>query len=321
MNLLKYNKKYAFNAFGLRRIGPTCYFNTFLQAILSCPSIVETFLTKSKSYPFNQSNVAQLLCNLMKNGMKIENSGNTKVLLNNHILFVQMIKSLGTKTFGIGQEDFDEALHMFLSSLEANFNTNITQFQEVENLLLHRRQTNILCHECQKWISTTKEENIILYVEPTLEVKQLDKFKSIDKNYGKSLPLNEFLCKYTGFVDSNFKCTNKKCQKRGEKYKESKLTMVPEVLIVVSKKFNNNNQKVKYLTPFPEKLTFTAKNKKDKLIYEAVAQVEHRGNTKGGHYFAICKRKNGWYVLNDTLVTPGKFKPTAETYAVLYHIV
>ena len=39
-----------------------------------------------------------------------------------------------------------------------------------------------------------------------------------------------------------------------------------------------------------------------------------------GHYWAVCKRKGGWFCMNDMNITPAEFSPTNNTYIVIYHI-
>ena len=39
-------------------------------------------------------------------------------------------------------------------------------------------------------------------------------------------------------------------------------------------------------------------------IYELNGIVEHTGGLQGGHYYSKCKNENGWWLLNDSYVSP-----------------
>jgi ubiquitin C-terminal hydrolase len=77
----------------------------------------------------------------------------------------------------------------------------------------------------------------------------------------------------------------------------------------------------KVVTPFPAKLEFFAKGGNKKYIYKLVAQSEHSGSMAGGHYWAICDRKDGWKVLNDSRVENHSAGPTENTYIIFYNYV
>ena len=128
--------------------------------------------------------------------------------------------------------------------------------------------------------------------------------------------MNKFLVKQAGYIDKDFKCPN--CKKAGEKYNINCLVMVPEVLVVLSKKYERGRKLDKY-TNFPKKLIFKGKNGRP-LIYEAISQIEHSGNLNGGHYWAVSRRNIGWYNLNDNSFNKAEFMPTNNTYIVFYHM-
>jgi ubiquitin C-terminal hydrolase len=95
--------------------------------------------------------------------------------------------------------------------------------------------------------------------------------------------------------------------------------MVPEILVVMSKKYDSEH-KLNIYTDFPEVMEFKGNANNKNMRYEAVAQIEHSGDLNGGHYWAICKRKGGWFEINDMTVTPSQFQPSVNTYIVLYHL-
>ena len=109
------------------------------------------------------------------------------------------------------------------------------------------------------------------------------------------------------------------CKKKGEKYKINLLIMIPEILVIMSKKYNTK-EKIDIITEFPEHLVFD--NTGGGIIsYMAVAQIEHIGSKNSGHYWVICRRKGGWFSINDMLISPSKFSPSSNTFMVFYHMI
>jgi ubiquitin C-terminal hydrolase len=135
------------------------------------------------------------------------------------------------------------------------------------------------------------------------------------------MSMQEFLKMQNTFVDG-FKCP--KCEDTGKKFMSTRLTMVPEILIVLFKKY----EVVKSYTEFPLELTFDTRVG-NTLKYNLVAQCEHVGSFSmaggsGGHYYAICARKvegeTMAFQLNDSHCSPAELKATQNTYMAVYHI-
>jgi hypothetical protein len=165
---------------------------------------------------------------------------------------------------------------------------------------------------CKKFSIDRKETNLVFEAQQDLKTEQLAKFKDVDEFYNTSMPLNMFLLKQNGYVDGNHLCEF--CKQKCEKFKTTTLTMIPEILPVVFKKYSYKSE-----TPFPAKLEFVSKGSTTKLVYRLVSQSEHSGTMVGGHYWAVSYRKNGWQTLNDSTVSPGRAGPTINTYMIFYH--
>jgi ubiquitin C-terminal hydrolase len=213
--------------------------------------------------------------------------------------------------FDIGQQCAREGYHYLMESLE--------DFEGIQNLFLHRYQTILYCFDCKGWVSKVECNYSLFEVQANLKTEQLERFKHIDES---SMDMNQFLSRQDGYVDKDYRCPN--CRVASEKYRRTVLVMAPEILVVMAKKYTPE-QKLDIYTDFPKTLTFKGRDqKKDKLFpmrYEAVAQIEHIGDLNGGHYWAICRRNDGWYNINDTNVSKSEFKPTKNTYIVMYHIM
>jgi ubiquitin C-terminal hydrolase len=228
-----------------------------------------------------------------------------------------MLKELARESpdnaqFAFNQQCVGEAFSLFLQALD--------KFAPIQQLFTHRRTNSIYCRACNTWFSHVKEENTMFVVEASLSSEQLAEFADLESQHGnKTRDLNEFLMNQTGYVDEDCLCP---CGVRGNKFRKSKLNMVPEILFVMAKKYEfagGFGRKLDTFVDFPARMSFVGSG--GDLVYEACAQIEHSGGLHGGHYYAICKRAGGWFCLNDMLISRADFKPTRNTFCVLYHLV
>jgi ubiquitin C-terminal hydrolase len=324
MELIKYNQQASLPPFGLVNMGATCYFNSILQSLLSCTSFIDELMEHKEDPSYQQNPVAKYTIEMIELGkeLKLRNAemsedDKSQILGKLSHLSPQIWKSMvrvishtsGKPIEDIlqGQQCAREGFHLFMDSLD--------EFNNLQNLVLHRYKSLIHCFDCNEWVSDVDNIYSIFEVDPDLKIPQLDKFKHYEEK-NDEVDMNKFLTKQTSYIDKDYKCP--KCQQKGEKYNMNCLVMVPEILVVLSKKYIVG-QKLDTYTNFPKDMVFNGNNGM-KLNYTAVSQVEHVGGMQGGHYWAISKRDNGWYCLNDDRVSESEFKPTTNTYMVFYHL-
>lgn len=302
-DLLPYNPKYVPTGQGFVNLGATCYFNSILQCILSCPSIYEVLNGIRDTERIKTNTFARYLLALWDAAIRGEPIFDKCIPVWRYIIAISQ-KQANRVQMGMGQQDSHEGFMMFLDAIET--------IPEVRRLFEHRHQIQIFCETCQEYVSNIRETNLVFEVQANLKSEQLTKFKNVDEFYDTSMKLNDFLRKQNGYVDKDHQCS--KCNQRSERFKTVSLTMVPEIIPILLKKYQD-----KVLTDFPSKLHFNSKGSNKKLEYILVAQSEHSGSAAGGHYWAICQRSDGWKNLNDSSVSPANPGPTLESYMIFYH--
>ena len=310
-NLIRYNPKFELNPVGFHNKGATCYFNAMIQSLLSCTSFISVIVSDKKKY--NENPITKAFIDIIENS---KTKPNSVYMISSNIWDIMMdILSKKNKSNMFmqlsGQQCAREGFHYLLDSIDS--------LRDIQNLFIHRYNTLIKCFDCDKCVSDVKRVNNLFEVQPELKNEQIDKFKKYhngDIDPDGNILMDRFLEKQFGYVDKDFICP--KCKMKGEKLTVDCLVMVPEILVVLSKKYSNG-QKLDIYTNFPEYMEFTS-NTENRLKYSAVSQIEHAGGLNGGHYWAICKRAGGWYNLNDSSISPGEFKPTNNTYMVFYHL-
>ena len=334
MALVKYNTNMELSPFGFNNLGATCYFNAMLQSLLSCTSFTQELLQRKESEEYDKNPVTKKLIELIELALSLKDieknttekntteknttekkSASVRSLLRQYspsvwkemVMFLCKKNKMNIGEFMVGQQCAREGFHCLMDAME--------NFDSIQNIFLHRYKNMIHCFDCNKWVSSVESMYSLFEVQPDLKTEQLDRFKKYEIE--QTQDMNKFLTKQTGYVDKFYICP--KCKKDGEKYNINCLVMVPEVLVVLSKKYVVG-RKLDVHTNFPKKLEFKGKGE-SKLTYEAVSQIEHSGGLNGGHYWAVSRRNDGWYTLNDNSVSKSEFSPTKNTYIVFYHIV
>lgn len=309
MDLKKYNTKFTIDANGLQNTGVLCYFNSLIQSLLSCTSFIETILEvgieqgldKDPGHnrgPLATNELWQVLFYTCRQITQENPKWRIQYSTAIYTMFIKEIKKQKIEiVFGRGQEDTHEALLLFLDCLE------IKNHKEISRLFQHRYRCFITCPKCNN--QHEAEEN-------TGSIRMISYINESDSKNNK---LIDFLRSYTTNTDENHLCEN--CNFRGVKTIEYNLTMLPEIFIILFKKYDN-----KWQSNRPETLSFKTSNDKS-MEYQLVSQIEHTGGQRGGHYWARSLRKNGVYVLNDTGVTYDRVWKSGEPniYVAFYHYV
>jgi ubiquitin C-terminal hydrolase len=287
------NNDFLVNPIGLNNSGVICHFNSLLQMLLSCSSILETI---TELQPNNEE-FDELFSDLTlsKSKPKLNKLLITYKQYNDATWSSQMITALVSvlrKTkqlnrFGSSQESASEGLVLLLDAMD---NTAIYK------LFLHRYSYTIKC-DCGYILETSDKA---VHFECFNDIK-----------FNTSEEFARYLLKHESEV-VDYVCD--KCKLKQTITRVHKLKMLPEILILLFNKYTK-----KELIWYPTELLFPSKALTP-LRYKLVGQIEHYGGLHGGHYTAFGLRKdNKFYHFNDSSVQECIPQCTPNTYLVAYN--
>ena len=308
-SLIPFKPNFLIYPFGLYNNSIICYFNSLIQALLSCTRITEYLLYNKEK--FKNNNFIKIYINIIKKYIQTENHSNFLVDNDNLILFNELIQSLKLKNirFGYDQEDSGELLLLLLDVINDPF---------INNLFLHKYKCNIYCKNCKK-INEVKEDSSIFFEVDITEINNNFLNYEIDKHLSN---LNKYIRNNFSDLD-NYNCSQ--CQNKNINIKINRLTLVPTIIVI-----NLNKYIKKYDFQYPIELVFINKLLNNCYKYKLVSTINHSGTQNFGHYIAKSIRKNHEYLsynsnefeiylLNDTSYNKDNFKAHANSYLLFYH--
>jgi ubiquitin C-terminal hydrolase len=205
------------------------------------------------------------------------------------IKYIQNIQSsfADYKPLSIGSmQCTDEWLTQFLTSIEKSHVGSMFKTAYIQSYT---------CSNCNT-SSSQRISNNQIFIELNDNITSDEELINYIKVHG--VLLHDYTCDHCRYKNDKITMTYR-------------LSMLREVIILVFKKYIEK----KYI-PFPQSLRF--KTLKDGyLTYDQVCQVDHTG----AHYICTVKRKDGIWLCNDSSIQQTEFKPTINTYIVVYSLV
>lgn len=309
-----YDPKYVPAAFGLNNIGVICHFNTLLQGLVSCPSVIKTCLTHKAYLDLTATgkafgNFVRALSDEKgakeKPDEKIE--GHSLAILRAFMGDLKVRKP--SVTFGSRQESADEGLDLLLEMIEPPGHTGEHPLSQLFELVY---QYTMFCTQCKTKVMTVRDK----CVQFRMTSREQDSART-DREFSESI------LQGVEYVE-DYQCAS--CAKRVTISKHYQLKRIPEVAVCLFRIHQIDHKHRADGRPrqqrfIPEVFILPGRGEKS-LIYRQVAEAEHFGTRDSGHYQARGLRKKGVFLLNDTNVSPAAFSSYGHNenkYLVFYH--
>lgn len=318
---------------GIANVGCTCYVNTSMVCLGYCEQFVDLMM-KFKDIDRGHKNSLVYECVKIVQQLWCTNS---PVL--NPLSFISSLRD-SIKSIEIDeQNDICEFITLFIDKL----NASIAYTAEIPIVLPDRSYDFRKDYDCQSakmdeiWFKSVYKEYselIPLFYGQSITQITCGSCNKIHHNYeifsSLHLPLkkssehlkdclNDFFKDETlNTSDNPWTCDS--CNKSVPSNKMVILWKIPKVLILTIKRFKDNLEKKNNIIEIPEELDMTPHsldlNNKN---YKLVSVGCHIGSFFGGHYFALCKNKNGnWYEIDDLDVKEVKQPNLGQGYLYFY---
>lgn len=257
LNKTKIKRKNNLKQIGIKNLGKTCSLNAILQTMCRIKSFNEFIINCNKKGSF-----LKIMKRFIQNFGK-QNSDNLKNLM------LELKKNNSNIDFE-KQQDVHEIYKMIENKLQKETEFDLTEGKILETLT---------CETCRNIITRTDRINEII----------LDISSSEDLN---SCLIKEFedrtICDY--------KCLKCK-QKGGLQTKTVKFEVLPQILLLYLKKYDNKGRKLETELKYEEILEINGQRFNLKSI------ICHTGNENDGHYFTIVREKGKIYKYDDNQVS------------------
>lgn len=300
--MIRYRPGLAPPPFGLPNIGATCYFNSFIQALVGLPAVSQFFLEHEKELSGNAVAVAyiDLLRSVLGRASPVESANpigmaNPVGLANPTALFRAFVLAIRAKnprsTFGSGQEDADEALTLFLDTID---------HPELYKLFMTTYNLSVFCFGCRVMSPIRSDNSCVVEMTP-----------------GDLTPIEEKIRQYI------VPCPGYKCPKCGKGDTPPpqtlyRLSNVGSIITILFRKYA-----FVAAPAYPQTIELPA-NGGGKHTFSLVAIIEHAGSPAGGHYWARCLRAKpphhlAFSRIDDSHVSEADSLPRPESYVLFYH--
>ena len=304
-----YDKNFVPRPFGLRNTGAICHFNSLLQALVSCPSIIKATLlnptymnsTRTGKAFFNFVNIFAT-CDGSLDSLHPSIEVQSSAIL--QALCLDLNERNPEVKFGSSQESASEGLVLLLDMIEIPSQRP----SPLGRLFEHQYKESLFCKSCKNIVSEQRDISVQFNM---FYLRNLANYPTSSEEFSKAL------MQHTQITEDYF-C--KICNKKVTSYRIYSLAMVPEVIVCLFNIYGIRDHNTP--TYQPSKIIIKGKGGSD-IIFNQVAQVIHSGSLQGGHYIARTIRKdNQLFDFNDSSIHKSdNFHSSPNTYLAIYHVV
>jgi len=282
---------------GLMNMGNTCFMNSALQLLFSCPMFVKFFIDNT----FNDLNIIKYQTTFKDYFRKSTRGMGPKILYNRY-------KDIHGQYDGFSQEDAHEYLTFIIDDLDtliSKLNATILGFSMGEffkRLVVVQMKLSITCQHCGFFYCGKMPENIL-----TLSINNQDNLIDCFNNLVKVERLEG---------DNQWKCDRCKCNRDAEK--KVIVSSFPKYLFISLNRYiyqNGNIIKNEHSIDIP----FSWQHSGNTYVLHGL--ICHVGNMTGGHYFSFVNRDNKWYFINDNQIEETCWDEIKKSFSLVYVVM
>jgi uncharacterized UBP type Zn finger protein len=280
---------------GFRNTGNVCYFNSLLQALVSCQHFTNVVSTPGEQQSYTIEEIRNLVRDLT-NGKSVEKYGTNILSALMNDLKRRSPEVLKSGFGGGHQSCVDEGFTHVLDMI----NNPI-----IDGLFDHVYEERIVCNKCDKVIEAKrgKSNKFELFDEASL----------IRDGIAKNILQNE--CNIPDYLPDKIH----DCQ--DESYRRVyRLKYIPKVVVVVLNRYRTTGRELIPRNPdvkLPDIFAMPGVEGKD-IHFKKMAEVDHFGSLVGGHYVARCVRGFNVYKFDDLNMQSSTLGTNVDTYLTFY---
>lgn len=315
--------------FGLKNDNSVCYLNSLLQCLFSSPDLTRNVLDEEDNIEEHKENNKQhitvyytLISTIIKHPSFTEEPD--RLMKVDPKAFKQVfIKSSELFTLGM-QEDADEFLVTALDKLHEDIKTSVDLQSDLINI--HPERDANLYQHIQNYRHNYSFITRLFHTQTSTKTKCSNcghDNKRYDMCFQIYLEPPSVRCHLYDCLNKmrvpelleDYKCDT--CKQKNTTTKVVTPSILPCYLTFVLKRFGGRQHVAQVECPLSnldltefmdsqDRQSFIRlnKNKYNKFVYNLYGAVFHVGGMMGGHYYAICRRGNQWYLFNDEQVRP-----------------
>jgi ubiquitin C-terminal hydrolase len=323
---------------GLRNLGNTCYINSIIQCLSYTLCLTDYILSNqiiSKQRSRESLKIDQKIMRFQKSYTKmLSDLWSSNKIVNPHS-FVTFFEEMFEFKRG-EQQDSCETLLYILDTLHESLKYNVKM---TINGKIITEADSLMTDAYKTWMTFYKNDysdikNMFYGLEFCKVSKAIgcknDHEVKFDpySNIHLHLPTHGNHCQLSELLDEYYTHKSEVCKEGC--LQDRKLWFLPNIMIFVLKRFDNNGKKKDTVVEFPfdmDLTKFVSGEKNDSNVYKYVlyAVNYHSGSANSGHYWSICKNTNDkWYSFDDENVCQiSDFNKqnivTENAYILFYH--
>ena len=282
---------------GLRNIGAICWLNSLLQSLLTCKHFFDYIRTHKDIHKNNTYKSLVEICESIEKSDDILDKSSYFLKA-----FISDLKSNKKEIdIGFGYQCSSEGLILILDQINS---------PKINSLFTHSYEIELVCNESGKSLSKRRANDTIFYIfdEESLQKKGLRDYllsheSELEKEFIPEDWKNEHQPHYT--------------------YKRvAQLKRISEIVVIALNRYMTTGLKSlprNAAIKLPNTFTIDS-NKQIAMHYKKIAEIDHLGSLRGGHYISRCVRDKDVYLLNDSSYKKFQLETLPSTYLTWYEL-